>query len=88
MITGPFHDGIGVAFGFAIFACVVGAVASAFTGRARGGVGGTRGARSAEPLGAELAAVAGEGTFEPSELVIPDMAEDTSEKADKPGISG
>ena len=82
LITGPFHDGIGVAFGFAIFACVVGAVASAFTGRAKGGAG------SAEPLGAELAAVAGEGTFEPTELVIPDMAEDTSEKADKPGISG
>jgi MFS family permease len=82
LITGPFHDGIGVAFGFAIAACVVGAVASAFTGRAKGGAG------PAEPLGAELAGVAGEGTFEPAELVIPDVAEDTPEKADKPGISG
>jgi MFS family permease len=82
LITGPFHDGIGVAFGFAIAACVVGAVASAFTGRAKGGAG------APEPLGAELAAVAGEGTFEPSELVVSDVAEHTSEKTDKPGISG
>jgi MFS family permease len=82
VITGPFHDGIGVAFGFAIAVCVVAAVASAFTGRAKGGAG------AAEPLGAELAGVAGEGTFEPAELVIPGVAEDTPEKADKPGISG
>jgi MFS family permease len=82
LITGPFHDGIGVTFGFAIAVCVVAAVASAFTGRANGGAG------AAEPLGAELAAVAGEGTFEPAELVIPAVADDTPEKADKPGISG
>jgi MFS family permease len=81
LITGPFHDGIGIAFGFAIAACVVGAVASALTGRPEGGVG------AAEPLGAELAGVAGEGTFEPAELVIPDVVENTSEKADKPGRS-
>jgi MFS family permease len=87
LITGPFHDGIGVTFGFAIAACVVGAVASAFTGQARG-AGGTRRAGRAEPLGAELAAVAGEGTFEPAELVIPDVAQDTPQNADKPGISG
>ena len=67
--------------GHAIAACVVAAVASAFTGRAKGGAG------AAEPLGAELAGVAGEGTFEPAELVIPNVAEDTPEKADKPGIS-
>ena len=88
LITGPFHDGIGVTFGFAIAACVVGAVASAFTGPGRAGAGGTRGAGTAEPLGAELAAVAGEGTFEPAELVIPDVAQDTPQNADKPGISG
>ena len=82
LITGPFHDGIGVTFGFAIAVCVVAAVASAFTGRANGGAG------AAEPLGSELAAVAGEGTFEPAELVIPAVADDTPEKADKPGISG
>jgi MFS family permease len=82
LITGPFHDGIGVTFGFAIAVCVVAAVASAFTGRTRG--------RTAAPesLGSELAAVAGEGTFAPAELVVPDVAEDTQEKADKPGISG
>jgi len=81
LITGPFHDGIGIAFGFAIAACVVAAVASAFTGRAKGSAG------AAEPLGAELAGVVGEGTFEPAELVSPDVAQDTPEKADKPGIS-
>ncbi len=94
LITGPFHDGIGVTFGFAIAVCVVAAIASALTGRARGGAGGargsaggTRGAGAAESLGAELASVAGEGTFEPVELVAPDVAEDTSQKADRPGIS-
>ena len=39
-----------------------------------------------EALGSELAAVAGEGAFEPSELVVPgDVAQGTSEAADKPG---
>jgi len=88
LITGPFHDGIGVAFGFAIAACVIGAVASAFTGPARGAAGVTGGAGTAEPLGSTLAGVAGASTFEPAELVIPDVAEDTPEKADKPGVSG
>jgi MFS family permease len=83
LITGPFHDGIGVAFGFAIAACVIGAIASALTGRRK------RGADPVEALGAELAAVAGEGGFAPDELVVPgDVAEGTSEAADKPGISG
>ena len=82
LITGPFHDGIGIAFGFAIAACVIGAIASAFTGRAK------RQAAATESLGSELAAVSAEGVFEPSELVIPDVAEDTSGTADKPGISG
>jgi MFS family permease len=85
LITGPFHDGLGVAFGFAIAASVIAAVASGLTGRTK---------PAAEPqaptesLGSELAAVAGEGAFEPSELVIPDTVEDSSETADKPGISG
>ena len=82
LITSPFHDGIGVAFGFAIAACVVGAIASAFTGRAK------QVQAPKESLGAELAATAGEGSFEPSELVTPDVAESTSETAHKPGISG
>jgi MFS family permease len=88
LITQPFADGLGVAFGFAIAACVVAAIASAMTGK--------REQVRAESLGAELAAVAGEGTFEPSELVgpaeeeavVPDVAEDTSPTADKRGISG
>jgi Major Facilitator Superfamily len=82
LITGPFHDGIGVAFGFAIAACVVGAIASALTGRSK------QVQAPKESLGAELAATAGEGAFEPSELVAPDVAESTSKTADKPGISG
>ncbi len=80
LITGPFHDGIGVAFGFAILACVIGAIASALTGRRK------RNADAPEAVGSELAAVAGEGAFEPSELVVPgDVAQGTSEAADKPG---
>jgi MFS family permease len=82
LITGPFHDGIGVAFGFAIAACLVGTIASALTGRSKQVQAPT------ESVGSELAATAGEGGFEPSELVVPDVADDTSEAADKPGISG
>jgi hypothetical protein len=98
LITGPFHSGLGVAFGFAIAVSVIGAVASALTGRikspdapaaaATGAAAAAAPAESAEPLGATLAAVAGEGGFEPSELVIPDVSDDTSQDADKPGISG
>jgi MFS family permease len=70
LITHPFHDGLGVAFGFAIATCVVGAVCSFLTGRP---------ARKPEheSLGSELAAVAVETIGnEPSELVIPDMIQD------------
>jgi len=81
LITGPFHDGIGVAFGFAIAVCVIAAIASALTGRIR------KPAAAPESLGSELAAVSSEGDFEPSELVVPDVAEGTSEAANKPGIS-
>jgi MFS family permease len=90
LITEPFHDGLGVAFWFAIAASVIAAIASALTGKIK--VPGVSGAEpegsAAEPLGSELAAVAGEGVFEPDELVIPDTVEDSSETADKPGISG
>jgi MFS family permease len=80
LITAPFHSGLGIAFGFAIAACVIAAIASALTGRqAKPG--------SSEPLGAELAGVAGEGTFEPSEVVVPDVAQDTPQRQDKPGVS-
>jgi MFS family permease len=84
LITGPFHDGLGVAFGFAIAASVIGAVASALTGRSRAAAAAQA---QAESLGSELAAVAGEGSFEPSELVAHDGVDDSSEPADKPGIS-
>jgi EmrB/QacA subfamily drug resistance transporter len=90
LITEPFHDGLGVAFWFAIAASIIAAIASALTGKIKAPE--VRGAEpegsAAEPLGSELAAVAGEGAFEPSELIIPDMVEDSSETADKPGISG
>jgi MFS family permease len=80
LITGPFHDGLGVAFGFAIAACVIGAIASALTGRQKKSLG------AKESVGSELAAVAAEGTgIEPSELVVPDMVSDTAEPAEKPG---
>src|SRR5579863_3054680 len=80
LITGPFHDGLGVAFGFAIAACVVGAIASALTGKRK------RSPDEKESVGSELAAVAAEATgIEPSELVVPDMASDTAEPAEKPG---
>ena len=65
LITAPFHDGLGVAFAFAIAANLIAAVASLFTGSRK------RPGTAAEPLGAELAAVAEEGGIEPSELVGP-----------------
>src|SRR6202043_38745 len=65
LITGPFHDGLGVAFAFAIAASLIAAVASLLTGRRKLGA-------PAESLGAELAAVAGDAGLEPSELVVPD----------------
>jgi MFS family permease len=87
LVSAPFHDGLGVAFGFAIVASVVAAAASALTGRVKAPVEPSA-AVTPETLGSELAAVAGEGGFEPSELVIPDVVQDTSQTADKPGISG
>ena len=85
LITAPFHDGLGVAFGFAIAASVIAVIASALTGKP---VIAPEEEPQPETLGSELAAVAGEGSFEPTELVVPDVAEDTSKRADKPGISG
>jgi MFS family permease len=81
LISAPFHDGLGVAFAFAIAANVIAAIASALTGKRK------RNADAPEQLGTELAAVAGEGGFEPSELVVPgDTVEDTSDATNKPGI--
>jgi MFS family permease len=78
LITAPFHSGLGVAFGFAIAANVIAAVASGLTGR-RTPVPATR-----QSLGYELAAVAAEGGFEPAELVVPDIPEPSTEPADQP----
>jgi MFS family permease len=78
LITGPFHHGIGVAFGFAIGACVIAAIASALTGPR------PPAPATPESLGYELAAVAAEGAFEPSELVVPDVPEGSAEPSDKP----
>ena len=78
LITAPFHSGLRVAFGFAIAANVIAAIASALTGR--------RTPVSAEPesLGSELAAVASEGGFGPSELVVPGVPEESAESPAKP----
>jgi hypothetical protein len=58
---------------------VIAAIASALTGR-RPPVPATP-----ESLGYELAAVAGEGGFEPSELIVPGAPEEKTEPPDKPG---
>jgi hypothetical protein len=68
LITAPFHDGLGVAFAFAIAANVIAAIASLLTGRRK-----PAGA-APEALGTELAAVAAEGGLEPSELIGPGPA--------------
>jgi MFS family permease len=66
IISGPFHDGLGVAFGFALAACVLGAIFSALTGRPVA-------QKEHESLGSKLAASEPAAVGEPSELVIPDM---------------
>ncbi|MET8994371.1 MFS transporter [Amycolatopsis sp. Hca4] len=63
LISGPFQSGLAVAFGFAIVVCLIGAVASLLTKDAR--------PKDGESVGEELAAVAGESSGGPSELVSP-----------------
>ncbi|SEP53491.1 MFS transporter [Amycolatopsis saalfeldensis] len=63
LISGPFQDGLAVAFGFAIVVCLIGAVASLLTKSKK--------AVASESVGEELAAVAGESGGGPSELVAP-----------------
>jgi MFS family permease len=65
LISGPFHHGLGIAFWFAVAACLVAAVASSLTGR-------TKVVEAAESHGADLAAVSGEATGAVGELVVPD----------------
>ncbi|MDT8915434.1 MFS transporter [Amycolatopsis sp. PS_44_ISF1] len=68
LISGPFQDGLAVAFGFAIVVCLIGAVASLLTKSKKTG---SSESGSAESVGEELAAVAGESGSGPSELVAP-----------------
>ena len=63
LISGPFQQGLAVAFGFAIAVCLIGAVASLLTKDPRPG--------DRESVGEELAAVAGESGSGPTELVSP-----------------
>jgi MFS family permease len=65
LITAPFQSGLEAAFAFAIAANVIAAIASCLTGRR------PKVAPTGDSLGYELAAAAGEGGFEPSELVVP-----------------
>ena len=60
----------------AIAANVIAAFASIMTGPIR-----RRAAADREPVGEELAAVAGEGTWEPSELVLPVAGEADASRA-------
>ncbi len=82
LITAPFHDGLGVAFAFAIAANVIAAIASLLTGRRK------RAAAGSESLGAELAAVAAEGGIEPSELVAPEVAQEAASRAGESEANG
>jgi MFS family permease len=80
LITAPFHDGLGVAFAFAIAASVIAAIASLLTGRR------PQANAAPEPVGAELAAVAGDAGIEPSEIVGP--GPDAEEARGVPGARG
>jgi MFS family permease len=98
VITQPFKDGLTIAFWFAIAASVIAAIASLLTTQSKR----SRAAAAvperhhAESVGAELAAVAGEGDWEPSELVIPAAADPSSgaprqaavQQAAGPGLTG
>jgi MFS family permease len=89
LITGPFHNGLGVAFAFAIAANVLAAVASLLTGRIRRARNGAAGAAPAESLGAELAAVAAEASAEqPAELIAEPSDAAPSRPGNDKGASG
>jgi MFS family permease len=86
LITTPFHNGLGVAFAFAIAANVLAAIASLLTGplrKRRAGVA------SAGPAGGGLAAVAAEGGSDIGELARPVAPEpDPSGSAGAGGAGG
>jgi len=58
---------------------VIAAVASALTGRRRPAPA------ARDSLGYELAAAAGPGGFEPGELVVPGIPEESTDPPDQPG---
>ncbi|WP_078877889.1 MFS transporter [Streptomyces sp. 150FB] len=67
LISGPFHQGLVIAFWFAVAACLIAAVSSLLTGR----VNRPHDVPAVEPLGEELAAVAGGAGMSLNELVVP-----------------
>ncbi|HEX5400991.1 MAG TPA: MFS transporter [Pseudonocardiaceae bacterium] len=69
LISGPFADGLAVAFSFAIAACLIGAVASLLCSPRRKPT-----VTNVEPVGVELAAVAADASGEsPTELVTDEL---------------
>ncbi len=78
LISDPFSDGLTAAFTFALICCVIGAIASLFTGSPK--------SATPEMVGAELAAVAADaGVGTPAELI--DEAHMTGARHRKPGPS-
>ncbi|WP_405943860.1 MFS transporter [Streptomyces sp. NBC_01020] len=68
LISGPFHQGLVIAFWFAVTACLVAALSSLLTGR----VGRKHRVLSPESLGSEMAGVSGGAGLGLSEPVVPD----------------
>jgi MFS family permease len=66
LITQPFHQGLVIAFLFAVVACVIAAIASMLTKRSK--------SPERESLGSELAGVAGDADGGISELTTPQMS--------------
>jgi MFS family permease len=72
LISGPFADGLAVAFTFAIAACLIGAVASLMCSPRK--IQGPTTVTKAESVGVELAAVAADASGEtPTELVTDEL---------------
>ena len=70
LISDPFADGLSSAFTFAIVCCIIGAIASLFTGGRKSATETAEVETRSESLGAELAAVAADASMEaPSELI-------------------
>ncbi|MCH5642363.1 MULTISPECIES: MFS transporter [unclassified Gordonia (in: high G+C Gram-positive bacteria)] len=70
LISDPFADGLTSAFTFAIVCCIIGAIASLFTGGRKSATETAEVETRSESLGAELAAVAADASMEaPSELI-------------------